>query len=198
MVCNAWGMHAAMRICFIGDSFVNGTGDGDCLGWVGRLCSEARRRGHDLTCYNLGIRRDTSHHIAARWEREAMVRLPPEQDGRLIFSFGVNDCVHDAAEKPRVHADKALANIRSIVTRAKQRWPILMVGPPCTGKAALDQRVKGLSDRMQRLCQELSVPFRAVFPHLEGDAVWRHEARQGDGVHPNRGGYTLLCDAVLT
>lgn len=26
-----------MRICFIGDSFVNGTGDDTCLGWVGRI-----------------------------------------------------------------------------------------------------------------------------------------------------------------
>ena len=60
-----------MRICFIGDSFVNGTGDDDCLGWTGRICSAARRRGRDITLYNLGIRRDTTADIAARWEREA-------------------------------------------------------------------------------------------------------------------------------
>jgi hypothetical protein len=30
-----------------GDSIVNGTGDDACLGWVGRICSAARRRGID-------------------------------------------------------------------------------------------------------------------------------------------------------
>ena len=42
-----------MRICFFGDSFVNGTGDDDCRGWPGRLCAEARQRGCDVTLYNL-------------------------------------------------------------------------------------------------------------------------------------------------
>lgn len=32
-----------MRICFIGDSFVNGTGDPECLGWAGRICVTARK-----------------------------------------------------------------------------------------------------------------------------------------------------------
>ena len=56
-----------MRLCFIGDSLVNGTGDPTGLGWVGRVTASARRRGHDVTTYNLGIRRDTSADIAARW-----------------------------------------------------------------------------------------------------------------------------------
>ena len=91
-----------MRICFIGDSFVAGAGDDDCLGWPGRLCAAARQAGHDLTLYNLGIRRDTSADIAARWEAEARARLPAEHDGRLVFLFGVNDCVEDTPGHPRM------------------------------------------------------------------------------------------------
>ena len=87
---SAW--HRSIRVCFFGDSFVNGTGDDACLGWVGRACAAGRRRGVDLTCYNLGIRRDTSADVPQRWEREAQARLPPEHDGRLVFSFGANDC----------------------------------------------------------------------------------------------------------
>lgn len=49
-----------MRLCFIGDSFVNGTGDDACLGWAGWICAAARQQGHDVTAYNLGVRRDTS------------------------------------------------------------------------------------------------------------------------------------------
>ena len=59
-----------MRICFVGDSFVNGTGDPECLGWPGRICAAARRAGHDVTYYNLGVRRDTSGDVQARWELE--------------------------------------------------------------------------------------------------------------------------------
>ncbi|MBD2326404.1 GDSL-type esterase/lipase family protein [Alkalinema sp. FACHB-956] len=33
------------RICFLGDSFINGTGDPDCLGWTGRICAMAQQRG---------------------------------------------------------------------------------------------------------------------------------------------------------
>jgi lysophospholipase L1-like esterase len=71
-----------MRICFFGDSFVNGTGDDDGLGWVGRVVARARQGGRDVTAYNLGIRRDTSADVAARWVGEARLRLPHEHDGR--------------------------------------------------------------------------------------------------------------------
>ena len=80
-----------MRICFLGDSFVNGTGDDDCLGWTGRICSSARRSGRDVTHYNLGVRRDTSADILARWRQEAERRLSPDLGGRLVFAFGGND-----------------------------------------------------------------------------------------------------------
>jgi len=82
---------AQMRICFIGDSFVSGAYDGECLGWVGRISAAARRRGHDVSVYNLGIRGETSVQIARRWRTEAEVRQSPQQEGRLVFEFGVND-----------------------------------------------------------------------------------------------------------
>ena len=185
-----------MRICFFGDSFVNGTGDDDCLGWPGRLCAEARQRGRDVTHYNLGIRRDTSRDVAGRWESEAAARLPPGQDGRLVFSFGVNDCVHEQ-EQPRVPAGECLLNTRTILAVASARWPTLMVGPPCTGEGELDRRVRHLSGRMAQLCGELSVPFLPIFGPVEGSEIWRREAAQGDGIHPNRGGYALIGQAVL-
>ena len=65
-----------LRLCFVGDSFVHGTNDPEYLGWTGRLSILARGRGHMLTCYNLGVRRDTSSAIAARWELETERRLP--------------------------------------------------------------------------------------------------------------------------
>ncbi len=185
-----------MRICFIGDSFVNGTGDDDCLGWAGRLCSQARRRGRDITLYNLGVRRDTSADIAARWEQEARARLPPEHDGRLVFSFGINDCVHDVAGRPRVAEDQAVVHARSILTRALAWRPTLMIGPPSTADAELDLRVRRLSDRIGLLCHDLRVPFLSSWDHVANSDAWRQEALRGDGVHPNREGYALLFSLV--
>src|SRR5437773_118332 len=64
-----------MRICFFGDSFVNGTGDDEGLGWVGRVVARARQDGRDVTGYNLGIRANTSADVAARWAGEARLRI---------------------------------------------------------------------------------------------------------------------------
>lgn len=185
-----------MRLCFIGDSFVNGTGDDDCLGWPGRICAEARRRGGDVTLYNLGVRRDTTADIAARWEREARARLAPDHDGRLVFSFGVNDCVLEAHGRPRVPEADAIAHARRIIAPARAWLPTLMVGPPPTGDAELDARVKRLSDRLGDLCDDLSVPFLSPWDHLMASDHWLAEAAAGDGAHPNRGGYAALAELV--
>ena len=184
-----------MRICFIGDSFITGAGDDDCLGWAGRLGVESRANGHDVTVYNLGIRGDTSADIAARWEHEARARLRPEHDGRLVFSFGVNDCTHEAGQ-PRVSEAASLANTRTMLARAKAWRPTLMVGPPCTADAAQDERVQRLSDKMAAACDDVGVPFLPLFATLRGHPVWRRDAERGDGIHPNRDGYSLIYDAV--
>ena len=51
-----------IRICFIGDSLVNGTGDEAALGWAGRLCAMANESDIPVTYYNLGIRRYSAKH----------------------------------------------------------------------------------------------------------------------------------------
>ena len=129
-----------MRICFIGDSFVNGTGDDDCLGWVGRVCSRARRGGADITVYNLGIRRDTSADIRGRWRREAAVRLPAEFNSGLVFSFGANDCVVETPPDTRVSVEASMANTTAILREAKAWLPVLMVGPAPIGDADMIER----------------------------------------------------------
>lgn len=107
-----------MSPCFFGDSFVNGTGDSECLGWAGRICADARRNGCDLTYYNLEVRRDTSRDIAERWRHEAMIRLPSDIDGRLIFSFGVNDCLFEAGQQ-RVMPEMTLKTVKEILAQAR-------------------------------------------------------------------------------
>jgi lysophospholipase L1-like esterase len=46
------------------------------------------------------------------------------------------------------------------------------------------------------LCEEIGVPFLALYDLLEGNEVWAREAEAGDGIHPNAGGYELITRAV--
>ena len=187
-----------MRICFFGDSFVNGTGDDDALGWVGRIVSQARQGGRDVTAYNLGVRRDTSADIAARWQAEARVRLPADCDSRLVFSFGANDCASNGVDGgPRVGGAESLAHAEAILGTA-QRWlPTLMVGPGIVAEdARANARIASLSTELARLCTRMGVPYLEIAPTLAASPVWTREALAGDGAHPNRGGYALVADLV--
>ena len=187
-----------MRICFFGDSLVNGTGDDACLGWTGRVCSTARRAGHDVTHYNLGIRRDTSGDVHARWRQEAERRLPREYDGRLVFAFGSNDCIADDAGGVRVGHGHALANARVILTEASNWLPTLMIGPsPVSFDAQSDARIARLSEDLNEVCRDVGVPYLPVFPVLSRSKVWSNEATAGDGVHPNEGGYAEFAAIVM-
>jgi acyl-CoA thioesterase I len=187
----------SMRICFFGDSMVNGTGDDACLGWVGRICSAARRDGIDLTCYNLGIRRDTSTDVLARWHAEASARLPDEDDGRLVFSFGANDCCPgDDVGNVRVTPASVLANADAILRAAAGWRPTLMIGPLPICDPVVDARIRSLSADFAALCSRLHVPYLDIFNLVATSTVWANEAAAGDGVHPNLGGYGLVAKAI--
>lgn len=185
-----------MRICFIGDSFVNGTNDPQCQGWVGRLSALARQRGHDVTSYNLGVRRDTSADIAARWRAEATARLPDDVPGLLVFSFGVNDCCDDGAGCRRVAPQHSLTTARALLGDARAFRPALMVGPPPIADDAVNARIAALSPALAAVCAEVGVPFLDVFTPLRANAPWMTEAAADDGAHPRAGGYAALADLV--
>src|SRR5690349_13574317 len=136
-----------MRICFIGDSFVNGVGDDSGLGWIGRLGVALRAAGCDLTLYNLGVRRDTSADIARRWRAEAEARLPEGVDGRLVFAFGTNDGTPgEGPGRVRVPHAESLANAEAILGTARAWRPTLMVGPlPVGDDPDTESRIAALS-----------------------------------------------------
>ncbi|WP_330184237.1 hypothetical protein OHB26_11885 [Nocardia sp. NBC_01503] len=79
-----------LRVCFLGESFVAGIGDRECLGWAGRLAVRAAA-GQPLSYYNLGVRRENSTELRGRWEAECTPRLPAGADCRVVISTGVND-----------------------------------------------------------------------------------------------------------
>jgi acyl-CoA thioesterase-1 len=185
-----------MRICFIGDSFVNGAGDDDALGWVGRICADGRRAGRDITLYNLGVRRDTSADIAARWRAEASARLPADCDGRLVFSFGTNDCTALTPGCTRVDLEQSVALAARVLGEARAWLPTLMVGPPPVADPGQNERLRRFTERVAAVCAAVGAPFLSPFEALHASGVWMREVREGDGAHPNRGGYAILAGLV--
>jgi lysophospholipase L1-like esterase len=177
-----------VRICFFGDSYVNGTGDPEFLGWVGRVC-----QGRDVTCYNVGVRRDTSRDVLRRWQTEASCRLPDGIDGRLVFSFGVNDCVVEGCHR-RVPFEESLENTRAILATAG--WPILLIGPPPTAEAELNTRVAELSQTLSGVCSAIGIPYLPVFDALSESQTWMDEVAKGDGAHPSAAGYAAMARIV--
>jgi lysophospholipase L1-like esterase len=184
-----------VRICFIGESFVNGTGDPECLGWTGRICVSANRKGYDITYYNLGVRRETSTELRHRWLREVSYRLPQEYDGRVVFSFGVNDTTIENS-KTRVAITESIENIQMILSEAKHLYPVLMVSPPPCGEREQNQRIANLAQEFAKVCHQLNVPYLNVFPILEKSTVWLEEAINNDEAHPRAAGYTEFAKIV--
>jgi acyl-CoA thioesterase-1 len=180
-----------MRICFVGDSITHGTGDPEYLGWVGRVMQHERQRRAELTSYNLGIRRDRSDQVRARWRAEVEARLPPEHEGRVVFAFGANDAVQEIV--PAV----TLGHAEAMLVEARARWPVFMVGPAPLAEPGARERVAHLDREFAALCRRLTVPYATVLDGLTATPTWLDEARAGDGAHPGANGYRRFAEIIL-
>jgi lysophospholipase L1-like esterase len=184
-----------IRICFIGDSFVNGTGDPLCLGWTGRVSAAAIQQGYAVTSYNLGIRRETSADIAARWRDECARRLPAQSDGRVVFSISANNTTVEQGRQ-RLALDATLHHLRAMAQDAQRHYLTLLVGPPPVAEAAHNRRIMALCYAMAEVTQALGVPYLPVCERLVQGRTWVQEAAQSDGAHPRQGGYAALAALV--
>ena len=183
-----------IRICFIGDSLVNGTGDEAALGWAGRLCAMANASDILVTYYNLGIRRNTSKDILLRWESECTLRLPDSCDGRIVLSCGVNDTAIENG-KVRVNFAESCANVRAILRGAKQ-YTVIMVGPPPVLDDEQNERIESLSLALARETKALGVPYIDLFLALCSDDAYKREVAGNDGSHPRREGYSKMARII--
>ncbi len=183
------------RICFIGDSFVQGTGDPECLGWVGRVAAKAQAAGWNVTPYNLGVRRDTSWDILARWEQESMRRFPPDTHHYVVFSFGVNDVTIELGA-PRVSLTESRENFQRIIEVARSRYSTIVIGPPPMTDPEHNCRIQELSEAFGELAEHIGVPYLPVYNTLENDAIWKKDVATIDGAHPGVNGYSQLANLI--
>lgn len=180
-------------LCFVGDSFVQGYGDPDMRGWVGRVCADTAALGHDLTVFNLGIRGQTSGQIATRWHPEAELRLSPRPYAQrgLVFSFGANDVAQG------VGLAQSQACTEAILEQARTLAPILLIGPaPIADTPAADSQLQALCGMMAACAGRLGIAYLPIFAALRQNPTWMDEALAADGAHPAAGGYAALADLV--
>ncbi|MEL7977803.1 GDSL-type esterase/lipase family protein [Isoptericola sp. F-RaC21] len=183
-----------VRICFAGDSYVAGTGDPACLGWVGRVSAAAFAEGRRLTSYNLGVRGETSSQVAERLEAELAPRLSAGDERRLVLAFGVNDTVRVDGHVRQSLAQSARALHRALDVAG--RATTLVVGPPAVDDEAQNARLHGLGDAFAEVCADRGIPYVDTFDATATDATWRREVREGDGFHPGAAGYAALAAVV--
>jgi len=202
-----------LRICFVGDSITQGTKDDTALGWPGRLVAAARAQGHDLTCYNLGIRRDTSKDIERRWKAEVEARLPATAPGAVVFMFGINDMQSADGNLFRVPPPESAKAARAMIAEAKERWPVLWISPvpPVPGHRTKDAfpdleedyvnvRAKKLVEAYAHVAKELEVPYLDLYTPLSTRSFtrwrWLRALKAGDGIHPTANGYALMARLI--
>ena len=183
------------RICFVGDSLTLGVGDPEGRGWAGRLLQSLRLGGVDVTGYNLGIRRDTSLDISRRWRSEVEARLPPTQQGAIVFAFGTNDCLEENGSV-RVERARTLEIAGETLRAALAIAPVLMIGPPPALDAGENERIQSLSVDLEGLCSQLGVPYFDSFAALQASPEWRNDLEAGDGYHPSARGYEALAVGI--
>ncbi len=192
------------RICFVGDSYTQGTADPDCLGWVGRVCANGRSRNHNITAYNLGIRSDTSSDIAKRWHSECSARLSfPNTQPYIVFSFGINDTTIENGRQ-RVPTQQTLQNLRHMLSQAQQlNYKTLFIGPAPMADNDTPNEINAQNERVHKLCQlmqkaarQINIPYLPIFDTLINDKKWLAEVAATDGAHPSVSGYAKLAKMV--
>lgn len=181
-----------MILCFFGDSLTNGVGDPQALGWAGRLLAAARAAGHDVTGYNLGVRRHSSAAILARFEAEARCRVYEDQPMRLLFSFGVVD----ALPKAGLPLEETIANTRQILERSRALGQALFVGPAPAADRRSSEAIAERGTAIATCCRELGVPYLDIFPELQASELYLDELVGGDGIHPGPAGYSHIFRLV--
>ncbi len=191
------GEAAPRRALFFGDSLVAGVGDPAGGGWVARVVSACFVQGLPLTAYNLGIRRETSIQVVARWRAEATPRIPPGADSRIVVSFGANDTTIEGGGV-RVPASGSRRALTTILDEASTLgFAPFVVGPAPVDDAEQNRRIRALTESFAEVCDELDAPFIGVVEPLLGSPVWMSEVAGGDGAHPGAKGYQAIAQLLI-
>ena len=180
---------------FFGDSVTLGVNDAPAGGWVARLAGKAAGKGLNVppdTFYNLGVRKNSSRSILARWEAEYKARAMEGCPSVLAFCFGTVDMVAPHAT-PNVPVGESAANAREILLKAKEYGTVLMLSAPPVKDEEHNQRLEALCTAYAAICRSIDVPFVDIFhPLMEAGYI----DDLADGIHPGPQGNELIASLL--
>jgi len=195
------------RIVFIGDSITD-CGRRDAFAPYGngyfslvRAFVTARYPELDLTWENRGISGDTTRHLMARWEEDA-VALRPDW---LSVKIGINDVWRRYRGKPHeaVPIDEYEANLRQMLRRAVDATGCkLIVAEPYVIDKDPEEPHRKETNAFGLVARRLSEEFGAINVRTQEafDCALRTtepEAWSADRIHPNLAGHAVIAQAFL-
>ena len=170
------------RIVAFGDSLTAGLGVPSDDAYPRQLARWLREQGFDYEVINAGVSGDTSAGGLRRveWILKSQPRL-------VILELGVNDGLRGQPLK------ETYENLKGIIDGLKAKGVIVVLAGMRLPLNYGDDYTEEFSDLYKRLAKEYDVPFIPFF--LEGVATHRH-LNQGDGLHPNAEGYSIVVQNV--
>ena len=189
---------SAMKLFyFFGDSVTLGVNDAPAGGWVSRLAGKAAEKGLNVppdTFYNLGVRKNSSRDILARWEVEYKARAMEGCPATLVFCFGTVDMATPNA-MPNVAVGESAANAREMLVKAKEFGSVVFVSAPPVKNEEHRQRLEALCTAYAAIAKAVDVPFVDIFhPLMEAGYV----DDLADGVHPGPRGNELIAELLAS
>jgi acyl-CoA thioesterase I len=181
-------------VCFLGDSTVQGIGDVQALGWVGRLAQASfaldPARATALTVCNLGVRGDSSLRVAARWREETSRRKRPGEDMAFVFSFGAADRLKRTPRHEAVAAARDMFRQAKVVSGGGRT---LFIAPPPSSDPDWAAQNRDLGRELLAVCAELDLPGFDLFTPLAASRRYLAALAAGDAIHPDAEGYAEMA-----
>ena len=170
------------RIVAFGDSLTAGLGVAPEDAYPRQLRRWLRKQGFAYEVINAGVSGDTSAGGLRRveWILKSQPRL-------VILELGANDGLRGQPLK------ETYVNLNAIIDELKAKGVIVVLAGMRLPLNYGDDYTQEFSDLYVRLAQEQNIAFIPFF--LEGVATHRH-LNQGDGLHPNAEGYSIVVENV--
>jgi len=170
------------RIVAFGDSLTAGLGVDPEDAYPGQLARRLQEQGFAYEVINAGVSGDTSAGGLRRVEW-----ILKNQPNVVILELGANDGLrgHPLTE--------TYNNLYAIIESLKDKGVIVVLAGMRLPLNYGDDYTQEFSDLFVRLAQEHDVSLIPFF--LEGVATRRH-LNQGDGLHPNAEGYSIVVQNV--
>ncbi|MGB3329812.1 MAG: SGNH/GDSL hydrolase family protein [Thermomicrobiales bacterium] len=195
------------KILFIGDSITD-CGRRDTAAPYGsgymslvRAFVDARYPELGLTWENRGIGGNTTEHLLARWEQDAIA----EQPDWLSVMIGINDVwrTFDSAGEGAVPIAAYEANLRNLLQQVKDRTSArLIVADPFDIDPDRSDPMRAMMDEYGAVASRVGAEFGAIPVHTQeafdtvlASTSW--ETWAADKIHPGLPGHAVIAQAYL-